>query len=91
MITAVVPRQGYTPNECVDPQESAVEHPHHYNVGKIEAIDFIDDQGLNFSLGNVIKYVVRADHKGNPIEDLEKALWYLKHEIDRRKADGEEC
>lgn len=65
---------------------SSVDHPQHYNVGKIEVIDFIESAGLNFCLGNVVKYVSRADHKGKPIEDLEKALWYLQRELDRRKA-----
>ena len=41
---------------------------------------------MGFNLGNVIKYVWRSDEKGNAIEDLEKALWYLEREIARRKA-----
>ena len=64
---------------------SNVTHPSHYNSGQIEVIDFIDDQKLGFSLGNAIKYIARAGKK-NPektVEDLEKAIWYLKHEIDR--------
>ena len=65
---------------------SAVDHPQHYNVGKIEVIDFIESAGLNFCLGNVVKYVSRADHKGNAVEDLKKALWYLQRELDRRGA-----
>ena len=66
----------------------AVNHPTHYNVGKIEVIDAIEDWGLNFSLGNAVKYIARADHKGKPIEDLEKARWYIEREIERRKKDG---
>ena len=61
---------------------SHVDHPAHYNKGKIEVIDFIEDQRLNFSLGNVIKYTCRWDTK-NGIEDLKKALWYLIREIHR--------
>lgn len=57
--------------------------PKHYNVGKIEVIDFIEDQNLGFHLGNVIKYVCRAKHKGKEMQDLEKALWYLQRYIDR--------
>lgn len=64
---------------------SAVNHPNHYNIGKIEVIDAIEDWGLNFSLGNAVKYIARADHKGKPIEDLEKARWYIEREIERRK------
>lgn len=62
-----------------------VNHPSHYTDGKIEVIDFIEDKHLNFHRGNVIKYVARAGKK-NPateIEDLKKALWYLKREIGR--------
>lgn len=65
--------------------EPQVEHPSHYNIGKIEVLDYIQDQRLCFSLGNVIKYVSRANHKGEPIIDLEKALYYLVNEIERRK------
>jgi len=62
-----------------------IESPSHYNQGKIEVIDFLEDQAhLNFHLGNVIKYVTRADHKGFPLEDLKKARWYLDREIQRR-------
>lgn len=59
-----------------------VNHPEHYNKG-IEAIDFIESWDLNFNLGNVIKYVVRSDYKGNKKEDLSKALWYLERELKR--------
>lgn len=63
--------------------ESAVNHPSHYNRGKIEVIDFIEDQNLNFNLGNTVKYVCRAGYKDDIIQDLQKAAWYLQHEIDR--------
>lgn len=64
---------------------SLVDHPAHYNAGKIEVIDAIEDWKLNFSLGNVVKYVARADHKGKPLEDLRKAKWYLEREIQHRE------
>ena len=64
-----------------------VNHPSHYNVGKIEVIDAIEDWGLGFHLGNVVKYVARADHKQDAIEDLKKASWYLNREIERRLAE----
>lgn len=60
-----------------------VNSPNHYNVGDIEVIDFIDSWGLNFNLGNVIKYVSRSDYKGNKIEDLQKAIYYIEREIKR--------
>lgn len=61
-----------------------VNHPSHYTwLGGIEVIDITEH--LGFCLGNVVKYVLRADHKGKPIEDLEKAKWYLEREIARRQ------
>lgn len=64
--------------------ESTVAHPKHYNIGSIEVIDAIEDWKLGFHLGNAVKYVARADHKNNPVEDLKKAIWYLQREIERR-------
>jgi hypothetical protein len=58
-----------------------VNHPPHYKVGGIEVIDFIESKGLTYNLGNVVKYVSRADHKGNKLEDLKKAQWYLNREV----------
>jgi hypothetical protein len=58
-----------------------VNHPAHYTAGGIETIDFIEAKGLGYNLGNVIKYITRADHKGNRLEDLQKAKWYLEREI----------
>lgn len=63
-------------------EEEAVNHPSHYNQG-IETIDVIESWGLNFSLGNAIKYILRAPHKGKELEDLRKAKWYLEREIKR--------
>jgi len=60
----------------------AVNHPPHYKAGGIETIDFIEAKSLNYNLGNVIKYITRADHKGNKLEDLRKAQWYLNREIE---------
>lgn len=62
-----------------------VEHPNHYNQGKYEVIDVINDWKLNFNLGNAIKYIARADYKNNAIEDLKKAVFYLKYEIKQRE------
>jgi len=59
-----------------------VNNPAHYTVGGIETIDFIEAKKLNYRLGNVVKYLTRADHKGNKIEDLRKAQWYLEREIE---------
>ena len=56
---------------------SAVNHPSHYNAGKIEVIDAIEDWRLGFHEGNAVKYIARAKHKGKELEDLEKAAWYI--------------
>jgi len=61
-----------------------VEHPRHYTFGGIEVIDAIEAWSLGFHLGNVVKYVARAAHKGSYLEDLRKARWYLDREIERR-------
>jgi hypothetical protein len=50
----------------------------------MEVIDIIEAFELNFHLGNVVKYITRADKKGNSLEDLEKAKWYLQREINNR-------
>ena len=60
---------------------SDVNHPKHYNTGKIEVIDAIEEWEMGFCDGNVIKYVARHRHKGKPIEDLKKAKWYLERLI----------
>lgn len=58
-----------------------VNHPPHYNLGKIECIDFIINQNFDFFRGNIIKYLSRYRHK-NGVEDLKKARWYLNKLIE---------
>ena len=71
-----------------------VNRPLHYTSGKIEVIDFIEDQELGFHLGNAVKYIARAgrkaavSHEGYPmlirdatVQDLQKARWYLDRHI----------
>lgn len=65
-----------------------VNHPPHYKSGGLEAIDVIEAFGLNFHLGNTAKYVLRAGRKGDAVEDLKKAAWYLTREIARREKAG---
>jgi hypothetical protein len=60
-----------------------VNHPRHYNTGKIEVIDAIMDWGLDFIEGNVVKYVARSKHKSSRVGDLKKARWYLDYLIDK--------
>ena len=72
-----------------------VNHPAHYTYGKIETIDYIEDKGLGFNLGNVVKYVSRCGHKkskgisanAKAIEDLRKAKFYLEREIAIRERE----
>ena len=58
-----------------------INRPKHYNQGRIEPIEVIEDWELGYHLGNVIKYIARAEHKGKLIEDLKKAKWYLDRYI----------
>ena len=76
--------------ECIDlvkMKENSgdpVVHPEHYQGNGYEVLDIIDDFDLNFNLGNVLKYVLRAGRKNSELkeEDLEKALFYLKRELE---------
>jgi hypothetical protein len=68
---------------CTPPD--VVNQPPHYKVGGIETIDYIEAKELSYHLGNAVKYISRAKHKGNYIQDLEKAKWYLDREINKAK------
>lgn len=71
-------------------ENDPVNSPAHYTYGKIEVIDYILDKELDFCLGNVIKYVSRAGHKNNTIEDLQKAARYLEIKINELKTKESE-
>lgn len=60
-----------------------IDHPNHYGGedNPYEAIKVIESWKLGFNLGNTIKYISRADKKGNRFEDLQKARWYLDREL----------
>lgn len=62
-----------------------VNNPPHYTAGGIETIDFIEAKKLGYNLGNVVKYITRSGLKGNQLEDLRKAQWYLTREINTLK------
>ena len=64
-------------------QPDPVNHPAHYKTGGIETIDFIEAKQFNYNMGNAVKYISRAEYKGNKKQDLEKAVWYLNREIER--------
>lgn len=61
-----------------------VNHPPHYksHPSGIECIEITEH--MNFCLGSAVKYLWRADHKEDPIQDLQKAMWYIQREIERR-------
>ena len=67
----------------MESNSNMVDHPQHYQGKNFEVIDIINDYSLNFELGNAIKYILRADKKGNKKQDLEKAIWYLNYELSK--------
>ena len=58
-----------------------INHPPHYTSGGVETIDFIEAKEFGYHLGNAIKYISRAGKKGDALQDLQKAIWYLNREI----------
>lgn len=78
-------------SDTPDQKPEAVNHPQHYNAlpaaccncgEPIECIDVVEH--MTFNAGNAMKYLWRADHKNDAIEDLKKAAWYVAREIERR-------
>jgi hypothetical protein len=69
-------------------KKETVNHPAHYNANAsgVECITVVEHMGFN--LGNAIKYLWRADEKGNALEDLKKSIWYIEREIARREKAG---
>jgi len=61
--------------------DDKVNSPSHYKVGGIETIDFIEAKGLDYHLGNVVKYISRAEYKDDKLENLKKAQWYLNRAV----------
>ena len=66
-----------------EPENDPVNHPSHYTAGKIEVIEFLEDQNLPFHLANALKYICRAGkkNKDKTVEDLQKAVWYINRYI----------
>lgn len=81
-------RDDAVPSRVQFSSDARVDHPPHYGGedDPYEAIKVIEAWDLGFHLGNTVKYIRRADLKGDPVTDLEKALWYLEREIERRRA-----
>jgi hypothetical protein len=69
---------GYVTYDKVD---DPVTSPAHYKAGAIECLDVIEELGLDFHLGNVLKYIFRAESKNNYLQDLRKARFYLDRKI----------
>lgn len=86
-----MPKNAMLASPASPPKSDVVNHPSHYNAGKIEVIEFIEDQRLNYHLGNSVKYISRAGRKDptKELEDLEKAAWYLKRRIETLRAERE--
>ena len=74
--------------EDAEQLKEIAEHPPHYNFGKIEVSDFIEDQELPWPASNVIKYICRFRHKGDPLGDLYKAKEYLERQIKLTESEG---
>lgn len=72
-----------------DRTNNPVNHPNHYGGGDnpYEAIKVIEAWELGFCLGNTVKYISRAGKKGDEIEDLKKAEWYLRRHIQQLEAE----
>lgn len=64
-------------------ESESVNHPMHYNIGKIEAIEVIEDWQLDFILGSAVKYICRFRSSGSAV-DLEKCKWYINRAIENR-------
>jgi hypothetical protein len=69
--------------KAIEEASNMVDHPQHYQGNNFEVIDIINDYKLNFELGNAIKYILRAEKKGNKKQDLEKEIWYLRYELSK--------
>ena len=80
-------------SEQEEPKTEMVNHPSHYQSGKFEVIDIIEEFNLGFNLGNVIKYILRSDKKfegSEMFQDLRKAKWYLEREISKLEKNNVE-
>ncbi len=61
--------------------------PHYQGLGGMEAIEVIEAFELDYNLGNALKYILRSGKKGLKKQDIEKAIWYLKRELDCFRED----
>lgn len=68
-----------------------IARPSHYTYSGIEPIEVVEAWGLGYRLGNVVKYLARAGHKGDALADLKKARWYLDREIKKRERKDQDA
>lgn len=73
--------------QVVESANDPVNHPSHYTQYPVEVIELTEH--MPFLEGNVVKYVARAPYKGNKVQDLEKAEFYLRRAIKKAKAENE--
>ena len=74
----------------MDNEFDPVKGPSHYLKDRLfEPVKVIEDWYLNYHLGNALKYISRAGRKGDVIQDIEKAIWYLRRrlEVEKEKSD----
>lgn len=72
-----------------DPPVDMVNHPPHYCFGKFESADVLDDWfPKDPHIWTAVKYLSRYEHKGKPIQDLQKAIWYINRRIGVLRAEG---
>ena len=70
-------------------KQDLINRPAHYTKG-IETIEYIRSWDMDYVRGNIVKYVTRFPYKGTPIQDLEKAKWYIQRMIDKLKEERED-
>lgn len=75
----------FTKAEENTPEYDVVKKPEHYNYSKIQPKDVIRTWGLNFNLGSAVKYIARAGHKDDIIQDLSKAIQFIQFELEYYK------
>lgn len=79
------PEMGLALKDTTDTDYDVVKKPEHYNYSKIQPKDVIRAWGLNFNLGSAVKYIARAGHKDDIVQDLSKAIQFIHFELDYYK------
>ena len=66
-----------------------INHPSHYTKG-VETIEYVRSWDMDYVRGNIIKYVTRFPYKGTPVQDLEKAKWFINKLIETTQERDDE-